>query len=319
MWYIRCVMKILYLFFGLLVSSFAVAESGMDTDGTDDTGFNSIYISGGHPFGLRFATAGAVCVFVSDTNCHVSPSTDSLKGLELLFAGESDMAIVQSDFVNHAADGTSRFKQIGANPNLRTLAVLGVEMVMVAVRKSANINSISDLNGRALAIGVDKTYRGLFGKALLKSVDISQKSVSLSQYDVDKSVDALCSGKVDASVFISGNPNNTMDILTAQCDVVFLSLSDTVIDKIQKSFKGVFVTTIAPDTYWNQPNSIKSVGLYTVLVTTSGLDSKKAEKIQSAIHDNIPTLQTMHPTFSVLNPTFIKTNVGVPYYTKPVN
>ena len=270
------------------------------------------------PLGCDLVTAGAICMFVSDTNCHVSPSTDSLQGLESLSTGKSDMAIVQSDWVNHASDGTSRFKQIGANSNLRALAVLGVETVMVAVRKSSNINSISDLKGRAFAIGADKTYRGLFGKALLKSADIGQKSVTLFQYNIDTSINALCAGKIDASVFISASPNDTMDSLTAQCDVVFLSLSTAVIDKIQQFFKGVFVTTIAPDTYWNQPNTIKSIGLYTVLVTTDGLPAKKAEKIQSAIGNNLTALQKMHPTFSILTADFIKTNIGIPYYTKPV-
>ncbi len=305
-----------FLFF-MSVSPWVFAEGGSDGGG-DDGRYSGIYIGGGHPMGLRFATAGSVCMLVADAACSVLASGDSLQSLDALAAGVVDMAVVQSDWLYHAVDGTSRFRQLGANADLRVLAVLGVETVLVAVRKSSGVRTVADLRDRTFFIGADKTYRGLFGKALLKAAGIRQKSVTLVQSTTDEAIQSLCSGTADASVFVVSTPNGMMDTLTAQCDVVFLSLGDTVVGDIQKSFKGVFPSTIASDVYWNQSTPIRSLGLYTVLVTTAGLDGEKAGVIQSAIYNNVQQLRTMHPAFSVFSKDFVVYDVGVPYYTPPV-
>ncbi len=304
------------LFVGFMgIWSFTYAEGGDDVGDDPQYNYNGIYISGGHPMGVRFLTAGAVCMFVEDMSCGVLPVADSLKSLDALAMGRVDMAVVQSDLLHHAVDGSSRFKQFGANSDLRVLAVLGVETVLVVVRKSANITRIADLQDRSFAIGVDTTYRSLFGKALLKSAGISQKSVNLVQTGVDESMEALCAGTADASIFLLSNPNGMMDTLTAQCDgdVMFLSLDTSITDKIQKSFKGTSVITL-PSGVSGQSQPVHTVGFHTVLVTTAGLSNEKVMAVQSAMYDNLQSLQTLHPAFSIFSKDFITRDIGIPYY-----
>lgn len=302
--------KIYFLIF-FWVSVWMGSVHAGDISGEDRSHFDTLYIAGGHPLGTRFSKAGTVCMFVKDAGCAVMPSQTTLQSLEFLASGRVDFAMVQSDWLHDAVMGKGRFD---THSDIRALAVLGGDMAVLAVRKSSGIGTVSSLAGHTFAMGAEKTYRGLFGRAILDAGNVRVRDLkNVYTYGTDDSVRALCLGKVDATIFVVSHPSAILDDVSAQCDVIFISLSDDHISKIQKKFKGTFPMHLAQNTYWGQTTPIKSVGLYTVLVTTTGVDGNKATYVKRAIDTNMDAIM-LHPSVRHMTQHTLTWDVGVPYY-----
>ncbi len=263
-----------------------------------------ITIAGGNPFGLRFSIAGQICNFVKKTStkdCVVIPSLNSGTTITELQSGRVDLALVQSDWLLHAKDGTSRFRNAGADNTLRKIAVFGSEKVAIVVAKNSNIKNIKDLKNKKFDIGLPNTYRYIIAKAILNAAGLKERNIQKENLSEELALDGICKGSLNASVFISTHPSQNVDQLTAQCGARLISLTDKQADEITSLLKGFKKTSMAANTYWEQNKPVYSVGVYSVLIATKDSSDYLIKIVYDAISKNLDTLSKMHPSLSRIN------------------
>ena len=265
--------------------------------GEDSTINNEIVIAGGSPFGLRFSISGSICSFMleDDINCLVRPIKNSGEAISLVQSGAVSFALVQSDWLAHARDGTSRFFDIGKSDNLLNIATFSSEEVLVAVSKDSKIETIKDLKKSRVDIGTKGTYRHVVSNVILDSAGLGD-DVNISNRTQDESIDALCKGKIDATVFLMSSPNAVLDKMVSQCNVKILSLSKKEQEFMSKELKGFYASKVPAKTYWEQNEVIETVGLYTTLVVNKDSDKHVIEKMRSIVLKNKDALSVMHPS-----------------------
>ena len=268
------------------------------SDGEYSKTLDTIVIAGGNPFGLRFSISGAICGFMlaDDSSCLVRPIKNSGEAISLLQSGAVNFALVQSDWLAHARDGTSRFSDIGKSDNLLSITTFSSEEVLVVVSKDSTIVTIKDLKNSNVDIGKSGTYRHVVSNVILDSVGLEDDDVNVSNRTQDESMEALCKGKIDATVLVVSNPNTILDTMTGQCNVKILSLSKKQIQFMSKNLKGFYPSQVPAETYWEQDEAIETVGLYTILVANKDSDKDIIEKMKSIVLKNKDVLSVMHPT-----------------------
>ena len=267
-------------------------------EGELSEGVNQIVIAGGNPFGLRFSISGAICGFMleEDSNCLVRPIKNSGEAISLVQSGAVDFALVQSDWLAHARDGTSRFSDIGKSDNLLSIATFSSEEVLVVVNKDSKITAIKDLKNSNVDIGNNGTYRHVVSNVILDSVGLEDEDVNVSNRTEEASLEALCNGKIDATVFVMSSPNVILDRMTGQCNIKILSLSKEQQQFMSKKLKGFYSSKVPGQTYWEQSEAIETVGLYTTLIANKDSDEEMVKRMKSIVLKNRDALSVMHPT-----------------------
>ncbi len=308
--------KLLYclsFIFSLNNSALAEKSSAKQTN-------NDIIIAGGNPFGLRYSQSGKICYYYNnekhtDGECLIYPSSNSGDAIDLLQQGKANFAMVQTDWLMHAKDGTSRYSKYGKNNTIRLVATLSIESVIIAVNKDLNVNSLGDLKNLKIDIGKDNTYRNIISLGLLDIADLDKGDLKLSLNGTqDEAIDSVCKGSVDGAIFILPNPNPIVDMMSAQCNIKFINLDEVEVKNFTKQYKGFYKSIIPSQTYWSQENDIQTVGVYTALITTIDANKKYVQSLKDSITNNIDDFAKTHPMLYNVNLDNINTDINVKYY-----
>ena len=137
----------LSLGFVMAFSSAASAETTFVTIGT------------GGVTGVYYPTGGAIARLVNKgkkehgVRASVESTGGSVYNLNAIASGELDMGVAQSDWQYHAYNGTSKFKDQGANKDLRAVFSVHPEPFTVVARADSGIKTFADLKGKRVNIG----------------------------------------------------------------------------------------------------------------------------------------------------------------------
>ena len=128
----------------------------------------------------------------------VLPSAGSAQNLERLrdAQGSADLAFVQGGF---GFLGNELDNQLGVS--VQTLANVDIEPVWIFASK--NIDSLSQLRGQRVSLGLQGSGSRYVALALLDQVRLRSQDVSVSELSGIEAADALEKGQLDAMIFVS--------------------------------------------------------------------------------------------------------------------
>jgi uncharacterized protein len=181
-------------------------------------------LAGGDVGGNYFATARAICAEVNRTNagvlrCSPEATPGSVYNLDGLAVGEIDFAIVQSDWLLAARDGTGAFEMRGPMADLRGVLALYQEQVTLLAAPDTAITGPADLRGARVDIGPPASGRRATAERLLGIIDITPASFGqLSELTTSAAIDELCAGRLDAIMLVTGHPDLAVARAIGNCD-----------------------------------------------------------------------------------------------------
>ena len=269
-------------------------------------GRDTVLVGGGLPFGLYFPVAGAVCRLletgIESRDCAVVSLSDSATAIDALNEGRTDFAMVQSDWLHHAVNGTSRFRESGPTENLRAVAVFHEEAFVLFTREGAGIRTLSDLEGRRAALGPASGYRGLLSDTALDAVGLDRDDLEeATEETVGEAIDRLCAEETDAVAVIAAHPTAVLASAASRCDIVPISFSDENVETVVSNLPGYTPVVLPAGTYEGQNEPVHTIGLRAVLATTLDVEEPLVEALAKAIRDGVDRLSAAHLALSRLN------------------
>ncbi|MBP5857577.1 TAXI family TRAP transporter solute-binding subunit [Marivibrio halodurans] len=284
-------------------------------------------IGGGVPFGLYFPLAGAICTMIdaaepaaSDVNddgeegadlpvgagqCTVAPMADSARAIEALQAATVDLALVQSDWLVHAVEGSSRFGAAGPAEGLRTVAALHGEGLVLLVRSDGEIRAPSDLAGARVSRGPADSYRSLLTYALLEAVDLDTSDLALiGEEEVRPGVEKLCRGETDAVAAVTAMPDSIAAAAPPGCDVDFLTIPEDIAERASDNMPGVEPLPLPREAAAGADvkERLTSFGLTAVLTTMVDANPTTIARAVRALIAGAPALAARHPALASIAP-----------------
>ena len=293
---------------GLIGSAVAPVQAQTTIPGADlpgPAGGSTLIIGGGLPFGLYFPLAGTLCRLVETGSqgspCAVASLADSSAAISALQSGRVPFALVQSDWLHHAVQGTSRFREVGPAQDLRTVSSFFTEAFTILVRATGPIQQLEDLDDKRVSVGPDGSYRAIIADAALDSAGLDRDDlVEASVEPVVNALGRLCDGQLDAVVAMAVHPAELISSAARRCGVVPLSMSEDEVAELLDSLLGYAAVEIPARTYTGQAAPVRTVGLRTVLATTVNTNPTLVSQLTSTIARGLARLNGAHPTFSAI-------------------
>jgi uncharacterized protein len=207
----------MWRFWSALVCSMIVGQPAAAKD------MSFFTLAGGDVGGNYFATARAICDEVNramkgEMRCSPEATPGSVYNLAGLGSGQIDFAIVQSDWLLAAREGTDVFASRGAMADLRGVLSLYQEQITILAGKDTAIQSPAGLTGARVDLGSPASGRRATAENILKQINIEPAMFSqLSELSISASIDELCAGRIDAIILVTGHPDFSVRRALGEC------------------------------------------------------------------------------------------------------
>lgn len=218
-----------------------------------------VLLSYGHTWALTIATGSAEGTYfkiaqdikrIAETEgipIEVIQTNGSFDNINLLGAGKVDLAIMQLDVLRFVAE--IMLKETGINVLQEAKAALNLYLEEIhIIAKNPNIRSFTQLQGKKVAVGPEKSGSALTAEVLLAGFNVNIERIFDSP---EEAVKKLRNGEIDALIFVAGAPVPAFQNLDETFHFVLLP-ADSGLEQIypkKKIAKAVYSWAEEHDTY----------------------------------------------------------------------
>jgi len=242
---------------------------------------------------------------VTDTSCQQIVIADTVDKLTNLQSGSIDISLIDSRVLLDATNKSSQFEFTDTAYNgLRTVAPLFATPIVLVARHDAGINSLDDLRGKRLNIGVPGSIQTWAAEKIMQAKRWTEKDFTLlGTLPPIKSQDAkaFCYGTMQAMVHIGIHPDFSLRHLLTNCDGGLVGMDDSDVAKLIKTDPALWKIEIPAGTYPSHPEKEVTFGTQTWLVASDTFDSDMVYDIVAAIDENQEFLKKVHHALSLFS------------------
>ena len=285
-----------------------------------------VTIGTGGVTGVYYPTGGAICRLVNKKRkehgirCSTESTGGSVFNLNTIRSGDLDMGVAQSDWQYHAYHGSSKFKDKGANRELRAIFSVHPEPFTVVARADSGIRNFGDLKGKRVNVGNPGSGQRGTMEVLMEALGWKMSDFALaSELKSSEQSMALCDNKIDAMVFTVGHPSGSITEATTSCDSVLVNVTGSAVDKLVTENDFYRTATIPGGMYNGNTNDIKTFGVGATFVTSTRTPANVIYQVVKAVFENFDTFRKYHPAFRILDKRqMIKDGLSAPLHAGAV-
>ena len=111
---------------------------------------------------------------------------------------------------------------------------------------------------------------------------------------------ALCTGEIDAAVFIVAHPNLTVEDMISTCNAVLVPVAGPEIERLMAANPYYTPSEIASGTYGGQAIGVPTFALTATLVTSSRTSPAVVYALTKAVFENFDAFRAAHPAFGAI-------------------
>ncbi|HET9067762.1 MAG TPA: TAXI family TRAP transporter solute-binding subunit [Amaricoccus sp.] len=267
-----------------------------------------VSIGTGGRTGVYYLAGGAICGLVDERRwdtglrCLAESSDGSIQNLRDVRSGARTFGIVQSDWQFHAVNGTGAFEQAGADRQLRSVFSLFRESFTVVARPDAGIRGFGDLRGKRVSFGPGGSGGRATMQALMSELGWTDEDFGwIADFAMPDAGRALCSGEIDAAIFVVAHPNLAVEEILTGCDAVLVPVSGREIEQVVEASPYYTATEIAADTYAGQAAGVSTFALTATVVASARTSPAVVYELTRAVFENWDAFRAVHPAFADLD------------------
>lgn len=269
----------------------------------------------GGPFPIDAAMADVIKRHLPGVEITVQSSAGGNEAIQLLKAGEADIAGV-------TVDVPAKFKY---DADVRVLLPTLVAVSHLMAPKGSAYQSLLDLKGKPVSMGEPGSGISVRGQIIRKALGVEDSYFDDKKLSIGQAADAFKDGNIEF-VLNSNSINNAaiLDLVSSRRGVKFLSLPPDAIRSIEKSRPDMSAYTIAPGTYSGQTEPVETVAVPVLKVVKADFPAEVAYKIVktlathwSEVKQAAPAAMPIEDLAKVSGP--LKLHPGLERYLREVN
>ncbi|RZT28783.1 hypothetical protein EV649_2567 [Kribbella sp. VKM Ac-2569] len=275
------------------VVSLAACGGQREPSGSGTQSGGRLTIATGNTTGVYYQLGGALASVISQKmsgyRATASETGASVQNIQGLVGGNYDIAFSLGDSAADAVNGVNSFK---TKQDVVALTRLYNNYTQVAVRTSANINSIADLKGKRVSTGSPNSGTEVIARRLIEAAGLDPaKDVTAQRLGLPESVDAMKSGSIDALVWSGGLPTGGItDLFTSMGKGVKLLPIADLLPKMQEKYGSVYSQAPIPAATYKQPADVATIIVPNVLLVRKDMKDELAEQLTKVVYDNMDAL-----------------------------
>ena len=244
-----------------------------------------------------------------DVTIRVIETDGSVDNLQMLAEGKVDMALVQNDIAYYACNGEAMFAGNKLN-NISGIATLFPEVIQFIVRKDSNVNTLSELVGKKIAIGGKNSGTRFNVEQILGEAGILDK-VTCINIDAKEAMEKIKTKDIDGFVFTSGLPNPSIVELSKSVDITLLPIDLELTQKLVNKYSFYFPSLIAPGQYSGQQKELNGLEINAVLVSGPTLSNDDQYLLTKHLFNKPNELGQAHPRLSKMTKATLRQQMPI--------
>ena len=214
------------------------------------------------------------------SQCKPQASSGSIENLHLLQTGDIPYALVQSDWLYQASNGTGPFAQ-KPQPELRTLFATHAEPFTIVVRADGDITTLAQLKLAPIDMGLKHSGTRQTALALFHALGTREQDLDLKS--VANLSEALCSKQIDAYGLVMGHPNRIVLATAKRCAIRFLPIEGEVRERLLKGVKYYQRSQVPARIYPGNLKATPTFAIAATLVTNAATPDEDVYRLTKAM------------------------------------
>lgn len=222
-----------------------------------------------------------------------STSGASVANARALATGDANLVFIQNDIAFYAYNGLYMFE---GNPVkvIRGVAVLYPEIVQIVVRADSGIRSLSDLEGKIVAVGAPGSGTAVEAEIILRAAGLWDK-ITPQYLDFRQASEALKLGQVHAAFIVAGIPTAAVQELAATTPVNLVSIPSDLVEKLKAQGYRFFVpVTVPKDTYNGMTSDVQTLAVLAMLAVRADVPDDVVYMILDIMFKHLDELRAAH-------------------------
>lgn len=258
-----------------------------------------LYVMGtGDSGGTTYAVgAGLVKLMnreIAGMKCTVETTSGSVDCCRMIGEGGVDVAVVSGDCAYMAVNGTDKFE--GAQvENLYGLFACYSSMDQWLTMENSGITSVYDIAGKTVGVGPAASSTELLSSLLIPAAGIEYPGgIDVRYINTSECAAQLGDSQIDVGHMFGGVPFGAFLDVTETKSCRVLALEPELIQAIVNLYPYYFEATIPADTFKNQTEDVKTVGVKNMAICSAEVPDEVAYEICKAAYENLEEFQTSH-------------------------
>jgi len=237
----------------------------------------------------------------------------SKANIQLIDAGEVEIAIVQNDVMDYAWRGVDLFNGEKIT-SFFSMAGLYAEVCQVVVNPASGITSIADLKGKNVSVGDAGSGVEFNARQILEAYGITFDDIGKQNLSFGASADALRDNKIDAFFCVAGAPTPAIIDLATGKDVVVLSIDDAHADQLIRDYPFYTKFPIPAGRYKGQNSAVQTVAVKATFIVSAKLSDDTVYRLTKALFENKAQIEATHVKGSELSTAYAVEGISVPFH-----
>lgn len=281
-------LKVLGLLSAILLLGFSAASAADVVQLTLATGGTA---------GTYYPLGGAIGQIISQrtgvVNITAQATGASVENMNLLAAGDVDLALTQNDIADYAWNGTEFFKK--PIKNFRAIARLYPEHIQVATYADSPINSIADFKGHKISVGAPGSGNEANARQILEVYGLTYKDIQPLFLSYAETADHFKDRLMDAFTFTTGAPNSAIQDICSLIKIKFIEIKDEKRDELMKKYPFFAREVIKAGTYGDWQNKdVETVAVQAILVVREDLPEDVVYNVTRGLFENLDEIRQAH-------------------------
>jgi len=286
----------------------------------------SVYAAGRQSEQIRLATGGSAGtyyafgsaisqIFTENTKIPITvQSTGASKAnIQLIAAGEAEMAIVQNDVMDYAYKGTDLFNG-EKTTDFSAMAAIYAEACQVVANPAAGIRTIADLKGKNVSVGDAGSGTEFNSRQILEAYGITFNDINKQNLGFGPSADALKDNKIDAFFCVAGAPTPAIVDLATTKDIIVLEIDDAHAAQLIQKYPFYAKLLIPAGSYKGQSGAVQTVTIKATFIVSNKLREDTVYNLTKTFFEKKPQIQAAHAKGAEISPTYAVDGISVPFH-----
>jgi len=220
----------------------------------------------------------------------VHPTAGAVTNVEEIQRGEADLGLAFADVAYIAYVG-----RLGRAPQafdrLRGIAVMQLTPVHLVVGRDSRIREVGDLRGRRIGVGPPGSGTALTAGLILQAFGIAETAVQVEQLQFNDAADRLVNGTLHAMFDTAIYPAASVTQATRE-GARLVPIAGPAIERLRHEYPFLRVTVIPRDTYPGGSQTIRTIGVDSLLVCRRDLDETLVYDLTRRFFEALPSLSS---------------------------
>lgn len=196
----------------------------------------------------------------------------SVENAKLIENGEVEIALIQNDILEYAHNAKYMFDE--EHKKMMVIGRLYPEIVQIFVQQKSNINDMSEMRGKRLAVGYAGSGANASAEQMLDVFGMTVKDIVPEYLSNVDSVDRMKDGMIDGVLTITNVPNGTFQEMCLSAKIKMISFTDEEVTRICEKYPFYFGYQIPAGCYEGQDEVINTVAVQAIVGCSADLDEE---------------------------------------------